>query len=104
MLREMRPTSNKMKTITKSFIYILLPIALLCSAAVANANLVTNGGFETGDFTGWTNGGNTGFTGVDPGIQHSGTYGAFFGPIGSNGFLSQTLATTAGGVYTLSFW
>ena len=33
-------------------------------AAPASANLVTNGSFETGNFTGWTQSGNTGFMGV----------------------------------------
>ena len=70
----------------------------------ANANLVTNPGFETGDFTGWTQGGNTGFSGVDNATPHSGTYAAFFGPVLSNGTLSQTLATTPGDTYSIDFW
>ena len=51
------------------------------------ANLIVNGSFETGDFTGWTLSGNTGVTGVtgsfggvDP---EDGSFQAFFGPIGS---------------------
>ena len=78
----------------------------LCAVASA-ADLVTNGGFETGNFSGWTNGGNTGFTGVESqGFSAgaaSGTYFAFFGPVGSQGTLSQSLATVAGQTYTLSF-
>jgi hypothetical protein len=35
---------------------------------------------------------------------HSGTFAAFFGPVDSNGFISQDLATMAGGSYNLSFW
>jgi hypothetical protein len=64
---------------------------------------VTNGGFETGDFTGWTQGGNTGFTSVDFGIGHSG-YGAKFGPAGSNGTISQNIITTPGQTYEVSFF
>jgi hypothetical protein len=100
----MRSISTEMKIPSKSFIYILLPIALLCFAAVANANLVTNPGFETGDFTGWTQGGDTSFVGVNNAVAHSGTFGAFMGPVGSDGTLSQTLATTAGGIYSVSYW
>ena len=42
----------------------LCAVLLIAFACHASANLVTNGGFETGDFTGWTQSGNTGFTSV----------------------------------------
>jgi hypothetical protein len=69
--------------------------------------LVQNGGFETGSFSSWTQSGNTGFTAVttDSVSVHSGVYGAYFGPVGSLGYLSQTpLATVTGESYLLSFW
>ena len=86
----------------------LLAIPVLCIALHASAtpitNIVTNGGFETGDFTGWTQSGNTGFTGVDNSSAHSGNFGAFSGPTETLGFLSQTLNTVAGMTYELSFF
>jgi hypothetical protein len=75
---------------------------------VTSPSIVTNGGFETGNFSGWTQSGDTGSTGVagtfDGTPPHSGNFAAHFGPTGALGFISQTLTTTVGTSYTLSFW
>jgi hypothetical protein len=80
---------------------------LVPSFAFANTNLVVNGGFETGDFTGWTQFGNTGFTGVTGNFEgvspEEGIYQAYFGGVGSTGGISQTL-TSSSANYTVSFW
>lgn len=72
----------------------------------AAGTVVQNGGFETGTFSSWTQSGNPGFTSVSTGnlYAHSGTFGVSSGPIGSLGFLSQTLTTVPGQIYRLSFW
>jgi PKD repeat protein len=77
----------------------------------AYSGLVLNGGFETGDFTGWMLSGGTNNTYVDDStlsgvFPHSGNYEAILGasPNPPIGYLFQTLATTAGGNYLLSFW
>jgi hypothetical protein len=72
----------------------------------AKANLLVNGSFETGDFTGWTEDGNFSFTSVTSGLYDTSsvgsfpaeqcTYYVFEGPIGSNGTLSQTFADIPG--------
>jgi hypothetical protein len=89
------------RPVFSSLVALIVGVA---SAGYATAGIVTNGGFETGDFTGWTLSGNTDFVGVTTGIAHSGDFAAFFGPDGSLGFLSQTLATTAGTTYELNFF
>jgi hypothetical protein len=69
--------------------------------------LVQNGGFETGDFSGWNQSGNIdGFENVitDPAFIHSGQYGAQIGPGFSLYYLSQTLSTSPGQLYLVSFW
>ena len=79
------------------------------SALTAPVNLVTNGSFETDNFTGWTLGGNDGPSGnllqmYINGQAESGSFAAALGSIGPDGTLSQTLQTTAGQQYTFSFW
>ncbi len=72
-------------------------------------NLIINGGFETGDFTGWTlTGSDTGDLSVDDGSNgiepHSGQFLADLGSVGDVSFLSQTVQTTPGASYLLSLW
>ena len=67
-------------------------------------NLVTNGGFETGNFSGWTIGSyrpNDTFIISD---SHSGAFAAGLGTIGADGSLNQNIATIPGQHYTLDFW
>src|SRR5579859_5070695 len=82
----------------------LLALTLLCGAGRARADYLVNGGFETGNFSGWTQSGNTGFTFVSSSNAYSGTYAAWLGPVGSLGHLSQTVATTPGASYDLNFF
>jgi hypothetical protein len=82
---------------------LLAVMLVLAGAGRANADLVVNGGFETGDFTGWTRAGNPGFTFVTTFNPNSGNFAAALGPVGSPGYLGQLLATTPGTAYTVSF-
>jgi len=84
----------------------------LCAAI--SPNLVTNCGFETGNFTGWTIGGNTlnpggNYYGVDAFDANSGNFGAYLSQDFIDGgtaplILSQTLNTITGQFYQVSFW
>ena len=76
----------------------------------SGSNLVTNGNFATDSFSGWTLGGNStsSYFGpeifIDTDAEGGSNYAAGMGSVGSDGTLSQTIATTAGQTYTLSFW
>ena len=74
------------------------------SAAILGPELLANPGFESGTFAGWTQSGNQGFSGVSGSYAYSGSYGAYFGSVGSQGFISQTISTTPGSTYEVSFW
>lgn len=70
---------------------------------------MTNGGFETGSFSNWTQFDNTGFSDVrtsalDPFFPSpEGIYHARFGPVNSTGGIFQNFATTAGQIYRVSY-
>jgi len=87
---------------SRSLAASLAAVALATSFA-AKADIVNNGGFETGDFTGWAQFGDTSFSGVDGADPHDGTYAAFFGPSGIGG-ITQDIPTLPGRFYTIDFW
>ncbi len=91
----------------------ILFFAILCFAVASPAwaasicdgvagNVIVNCGFETGDLTGWTAGGNFSFSGVSGSAPYvnSGNFGAQLGPVGSDGTLSQSFM---GNTVTFSF-
>ena len=80
---------------------------------VSAPELIQNGGFETGDFTGWTDSNDDGNNFVDDGTltfgfisPHSGSWFAFFGQYTADGLctISQTLPTVPGNSYLISLW
>lgn len=88
----------------KKFSLMAVTLGALMAAASAQAAIITNGGFETGSFAGWTQSGNTRSTSVSSNYEHTGTYGAKLGPVTTAGSLSQTFSTEVGGLYALSYW
>jgi VPDSG-CTERM motif len=85
----------------------LVGVFALSVSQSANASLITNGDFETGDFTGWTvtHAAIESVIFVDHGPGPDTTFGAFFGATSADfDSISQTFATTPGALYTLSFF
>ncbi|MGI8923547.1 MAG: PEP-CTERM sorting domain-containing protein [Fimbriimonadales bacterium] len=81
--------------------------ALAVLSGVAHANLVVNGGFETGDFTSWglDPAGSGSLFGVAGGGGHSGEFFAYFGAVEfEHDEIFQSLATSAGISYDVSIW
>ncbi len=80
----------------------------LCDALAGN--LVVNCGFESGSLGTWTVSGNSGFTGVGtfsgPGGvgPNTGDDYAYLGAVGEDGFITQSIATTAGQAYDFTFF
>lgn len=95
--------SSMIKTVYNLF------LSLALFAPAAHAGLVMNGGFETGDFSGWTQ--SDWF--IDTTNPNSGVYDASTGCGGvscttvgdpNSAYLYQDVATTVGTTYTLSFF
>jgi hypothetical protein len=90
-------------TIFKKILSITI-VLFSFSAVTVHAALIQNGGFEDGDFTGWTRSGSSDHTEVRPGVGNAGSYGAVLGAQKEDGFLSQTFTTLKGGKYELIYW
>jgi hypothetical protein len=80
-----------------TFVALVIP-------SIASADLVFNGGFESGDFTGWILSGNPIPGKVDGLKPHSGVYAADLTALGSASFMEQFLATRPGVTYDLTYF
>jgi hypothetical protein len=95
--KEERFMMRKLAIITAFLMFIFV-------SGLGAATIGINMDFETGSFGPWVQSGDTSFTGVSDVGAHSGTYGAYFGPISGTGYITQTLTTDPGATYNLSFW
>ena len=77
--------------------------ALSLAASAHAQNLLSNPGFETGDFSSWSTSLDPVWDAVDGNSPHSGVYGAYFGNPESS-WIYQDFPTVAGATYTISFW
>jgi len=87
----------------RSFVAALAAVLLASGASAQAGNLLANGSFESG-LDGWTFSGNTGYFSVPcgGGAGVDGNCYVSAGPVGSLGYLSQNLATTAGETLNIS--
>ena len=96
----------RMRALTLGVITMWAIVALV--APTARANLLNNGSFETGDFSGWTMSANFNNTKVVPtsvgfGAQ-DGNFYVLFGSVFADSTLSQTSTDTPGGTLQVSGW
>lgn len=79
--------------------------ASMAAMSAGAAELLTNGSFETGNFSGWSSTGNTGDTYLScGGGAEDGSCYVVEGPVGSDGVLSQTFTDNPGDTLTISGW
>jgi hypothetical protein len=78
-------------------------VALVASVPAFADELVTNGNFATGNFTGWDWFNNQSFTTIEANCGPLGEHCVMTGPVGSDGSLAQNLNTVVGQQYQISF-
>jgi hypothetical protein len=91
-------------TMRRSLLPLLIVLIASLGGSAADANLVLNPGFETGDFTDWSLTGDG--IAIDNAFPNTGCCDAVFTATTTDpdaGVLSQSLSTEAGKGYTLSF-
>ena len=92
---------------THFFVRTLLTLAVAALSPVAHANLVTNGGFETGNFSGWVTtpaASNSLFLVTNLFPQAGAFYATFGAQAATLDSISQMLVTSPGASYDISFW
>ncbi len=105
-----RPAYASLAKAACAAVLLLLFIPAAGATPISDASLIlVNGAFETGDFTGWTQSGWF----IDTTNPQSGVYDASTGCAGAScttvgdpnaAYVAQTVATTPGTSYTLSFF
>ena len=84
---------------------IVAAAMMLATSSNVRANVLLDGGFESGTFDGWTVPAQQDPLFFVSGHAHSGHYAAWFGSIGPvDDTMSQTLATEPGQEYVIDFW
>ena len=90
---------------------LIVLLAFAASATVDAQNLVLNGSFENGSFSGWSVSGDSSLIGVCdvsscPGgfAPEAGNFAAYFGSVGDTATISQEIPTTPGQLYALKFY
>jgi hypothetical protein len=82
-----------------------LILSLISASSLCFGNIVMNGDFETGTFSGWTlSNADPFFTLVDTDLPHSGQFAADLGAFPDDAFLTQLLPTVPGRIYALIYW
>ena len=86
----------------------LATLAGLCAVLPAQANLITNGDFETGTLSSWLSAGNVGIAALPYFGLSEPTYGQYSAAFNGgesvpNGVLYQTISTVAGVSYIVAF-
>jgi len=85
-------------------LFVLLSLVIVGIASEVRASqLIVNGGFETGNLSGWTLSGDPNVA-VTTSFPHSGSFDLQIAARDGHAIISQTVATAPSTFYTLDYW